>query len=74
MYNPESICRNSAPSMLPDGSNSEATPLESSLSTNIIVLKALLEAERDGFDAMNEVVLISMMSREVVSGDVGDKR
>ena len=44
--------------MLPDGSSSEATPPESSLSTNIIVLEALLEAERDGVAAMNEVVLI----------------
>ena len=44
--------------MLPDGSSSEATPLESSLSTYIIVLEALLEAERDGVAAMNEVILI----------------
>ena len=44
--------------MLPDGSSSEATPLESSLSTNIIVLEALLEAERDGVAAMNEVIFI----------------
>ena len=44
--------------MLPDGSSSEATPPESSLSTYIIVLEALLEAERDGVAAMNEVVLI----------------
>ena len=44
--------------MLPDGSSSEATPLESSLSTDIIVLEALLEAERDGVAAMNEVILI----------------
>jgi hypothetical protein len=41
--------------MLPDGSSSEATPLES---TNIIVLEALLEAEREGVAAMNEVILI----------------
>ena len=44
--------------MLPDGSSSEATPLESSLSTDIIVLEALLEAERDGVASMNEVILI----------------
>ena len=44
--------------MLPDGSSSEATPLESSLSTDIIVLEALLEAERDGLPAMNEVIFI----------------
>ena len=44
--------------MLPDGSSSEATPPESSLSTDIIVLEALLEAERDGVAAMNEVILI----------------
>ena len=31
---------------------------ESSLSTYIIVLAALLEAERDGVAAMNEVILI----------------
>ena len=55
---PESIYGSSAPSMLPDGSNSEGTPLESSLSTDIIVLEALLEAERDGVAAMNEVIFI----------------
>ena len=44
--------------MLPDGSSSEATPLESSLSTDIIVLEALLEAERDGVADMNEVIFI----------------
>ena len=44
--------------MLPDGSSSEATPLESSLSIDIIVLEALLEAERDGVATMNEVILI----------------
>ena len=55
---PESICESSAPSMLPDGSSSEATPPESSLSTYIIVLEALLEAERDGVAAMNEVISI----------------
>ena len=44
--------------MLPDGSSSEATLPESSLSTNIIVLEALLEAERDGVAAMNEVIFI----------------
>ena len=44
--------------MLPDGSSSEATPPESSLSTYIIVLEALLEAERDGVAAMNEVIFI----------------
>jgi hypothetical protein len=41
--------------MLPDGSSSEATPLES---IDIIVLEALLEAEREGVAAMNEVILI----------------
>ena len=44
--------------MLPDGSSSEATPPESNLSINITVLKALLEAERDGVAAMNEVISI----------------
>ena len=44
--------------MLPYGSSSEATPPESSLSTYIIVLEALLEAERDGVAAMNEVISI----------------
>ena len=44
--------------MLPDGSSSEATPPESSLSTDIIVLEALLEAERDGVATMNEVIFI----------------
>jgi hypothetical protein len=44
--------------MLPDGSSSEATSLENSLSTDIIVLEALLEAERDGVAAMNEVISI----------------
>ena len=44
--------------MLPDGSSSEATPPESSLSTHIIVLEALLEAERDGVAAMKEVIFI----------------
>ena len=44
--------------MLLDGSSSEATPPESSLSTDIIVLEALLEAERDGVAAMNELFLI----------------
>ena len=44
--------------MLPDGSRSEATPPESSLSTDIIVLEALLEPERDGVAAMNEVIFI----------------
>ena len=44
--------------MLPDGSSSEATPPESSLSTYIIVLEALLEAERDGVASMNEVIFI----------------
>ena len=44
--------------MLPDGSSSEATPPESSLSTDIIVLEALLEAERDCVAAMNEVIFI----------------
>ena len=55
---PEYICGSSAPSMLLDGSSSKATPPESSLSTDIIVLEALLEAERDGVAAMNEVILI----------------
>ena len=36
----------------------EATSTESCLSTYIIVLEALLEAERDGVAAMNEVILI----------------
>ena len=44
--------------MLPDGSSLEATPPESSLSTYIIVLEALLEAERDGVATINEVILI----------------
>ena len=44
--------------MLPDGSSLQATPPESSLSTYIIVLEALLEAERDGVAAMNEVIFI----------------
>ena len=39
--------------MLPDGSSSEATLPESSLSTDIIVLDALLEAERDGVAVMD---------------------
>ena len=47
--------------MLLDGSSSEATPPESSLSTYIIVLEALVEAERDGVTAMNEVILILML-------------
>jgi len=55
---PESICGSSVPSMLPDGSSSEATPPESSLSTDIKVLEALLEAARDGVAAMNEVISI----------------
>ena len=55
---PESICGSSAPSILPDGSSSEATPPESSLRTDIIVLEALLEAERDGVASMNEVIFI----------------
>ena len=44
--------------MLPDGSSLETTLPESSLSTDIIVLEALLEAKRDGVAAMNEVILI----------------
>ena len=44
--------------MLPDGSSSEATSPESSLSTDIIVLEALLEAERDGVASMHEVISI----------------
>ena len=44
--------------MLPDGSISKATPPESSLSTDIIVLEALLEAKRDGVAAMNDVISI----------------
>ena len=44
--------------MLPDGSSSEETPPERSLSTYIIVLEALLEVERDGVAAMNEVIFI----------------
>ena len=47
--------------MLPDGSSSEATPLESSLSTYILVLEALLEVERDGVAAMKEVIFILRM-------------
>lgn len=41
--------------MLPHGSSSEATPLES---TDIIILEALLEAEREGVAAMKEEILI----------------
>ena len=44
--------------MLPDGSSSEARSPESSLSTYIIVLEALLETERDGVATMNEIILI----------------
>ena len=44
--------------MLPDGSSSEATAPESSLSAYIIMLEALLEAESDGVAAMNEVISI----------------
>ena len=44
--------------MLLDGSSLEATLLGSNLSTYIIVLEALLEAERDGVAAMNEVISI----------------
>ena len=44
--------------MLPEGSSPEATPPKSSLSTYIIVLEALLEAERDGVAAMNEAIFI----------------
>ena len=44
--------------MLPDGSSSEATLSESSLSKYIIVLEALLEAERYGVAAMNDVFFI----------------
>ena len=44
--------------MLLDGGSSEATPPESNLRTYIIVLEALLEAERDGVAAMNEVIFI----------------
>ena len=47
--------------MLPDGSSSEATLPESSLSTNIIVLEDLLEVETDGVAAMNEVIFILRM-------------
>ena len=47
--------------MLPDGSSSEATPPGSSLSIDIIVLEALLEAERNGVAATNEVILISRL-------------
>ena len=43
--------------MLLDGSSSEATPPGSNLSTDIIVLEDLLEAERDGVATMNEVIL-----------------
>ena len=44
--------------MLSNGSSSEAIPPESSLSTDIIVLEALLEGERDGVASMNEVISI----------------
>ena len=44
--------------MSPDASSSKATPPESSLSTDIIVLEALLEVERYGVAAMNEVIFI----------------
>ena len=44
--------------MLPDGSSLEETLLESNLSTDIIVVEALLEAKRDGVAAMNEVISI----------------
>ena len=44
--------------MLPDGRSSEATPPESSLSIDIIVLDALLVVERDGVASMSEVILI----------------
>ena len=44
--------------MLPYGRSSEATPSESTLSTDIIILEALLEAERDGVAAMNEVTYL----------------
>ena len=54
----ESICRSRVPSILLDGSSSEATPPESSLSTYIIVLEALLEVKREGVAAMNEVISI----------------
>ena len=47
--------------MLPDGSSLEATPPESSLSTYIIVLESLLEAERDGVTTKNEVIFISRL-------------
>ena len=67
---PESICGSSAPSMLPDGSSSEATLPESSLSTDIIVLEALLEAERDGVAAMNEVILILRLEIMQLAGHI----
>ena len=54
--------------MLPDGSSSEATPPESSLSTYIIVLEALLEAERDGVAAMNEVIFYLEAGNYGISG------
>ena len=55
--------------MLPDGSSSEATPPESSLSTDIIVLEALLEAERDGVAAMNEVIFLEAGNYEISGTD-----
>ena len=58
MYNPRIYLWKQCASMSPDGSSSEATPPESSLSTYIIVLEALLEVERDGVAAVNEVILI----------------
>jgi len=58
IYTLGSICGSSAPSMLPDGSSLEATPFESTQSTDIMVLEALIEVERDGVAAMNEVILI----------------
>ena len=56
--------------MLPDGTSSEATPLESSLSTNIVVLEALLEAERDGVAAMNEVISILKLEIMQLAGRI----
>ena len=58
MYNPRIYLWKQCAIHVPDGSSSEATPPESSLSTDIIVLEALLEAERDGVAAMNEVISI----------------
>ena len=58
MYNPRIYLWKQCAIHVTRGSSSEATLSESSLSTYIIVLEALLEAERDGVAAMNEVISI----------------